>query len=831
MIWLVFGRTVHHEFVNFDDDVYVYKNPNVTGGLSSKSVAWAFTQVHSSNWHPLTWLSHMLDCQLYQLNPAGHHLTNVLLHTATTILLFLVLRQLLSFRPATASSTNRRSSGNIESALPPDAALWCSAFVAAMFAIHPLRVESVAWVAERKDVLSGLFFMLTIFAYAKYVSGAKCQVSGEGEASNSKQRTPNSENPVSRFPFPVSRWYWLCLIFFTLALMSKPMVVTLPFVLLLLDYWPLKRVSGARCQVSGKPAQGSHLTLLIRLLAEKIPLLALSGAACAVTFLSQQQAMSSLPLSLRIENALVSSVVYLKQLFYPSGLAVLYPYPVSGLSPWKIVGATVLLLTVTTVAAAGWRRKPWLLVGWLWYLGMLVPVIGILQVGAQAQADRYTYLPQIGLALLLTWTVLDLTAGWRHRGLMLGGLATAIVAALVFCARTQTACWRNSESLWTHTLACTSDNFVADDNLGNALFEEGRLNEAIRHFHEALRIKPDHAEAHYNLANALVRKGQTDDAIGHYQQALQLKPDDAKSHYNLGVAFLQKGNVDDAITQFEATLRLKPDDTIVRNNLANAFFQKGDVDRAISEFQHVLQLKPDDAKAHYNLGMALLQKGDADQAIARLRKALQLQPDDVVVRNNLGNILFQQGDVDEAIAQFQKVLQLKPDDAKAHFNLGNALLKQGSVDEAISHFQKSLEIKSDGAEAEFCLGSALLQKGSESEAILHFQRALQINPDYSEARNDLAWELATSPQAALRNGPQAVELAERANQLADGKDVDILDTLAAAYAEAGRFEDAARTARKAIELAQAAGQSDQLSRLNSELKLYEARRPFHRETK
>jgi Flp pilus assembly protein TadD len=569
---------------------------------------------------------------------------------------------------------------------------------------------------------------------------------------------------------------------------------------------------------------------LTRLLTEKFPLLVLSGAVCAVTFFSQQQAMSSLPLSLRIENALVSSVVYLKQLFYPSGLAVLYPYPVNGLAPWKIIGATVLLLTVTTVAAAAWRRKPWLLVGWLWYLGMLVPVIGILQVGAQAQADRYTYLPQIGLTLLLTWTVLDLSAGWRHRGLILGGLATAIVTALVFSARTQTAYWQNSESLWTHTLACTSDNFVAHDNLGNALFEEGRVDEAIRHFHEALRIKPDHAEAHYNLANALVRKGETDDAIGHYQLALQLKPDDAKSHYNLGVAFLQKGNVDGAITQFEATLRLKPDDTIVRNNLANAFFQKGDVDRAISEFQKVLQLKPGDAKTHYNLGMAWLQKGDAAAAIARLRKALQLQPDDVVVRNNLGNILFQQGDVDEAIAQFQKVLQLKPDDARAHFNLGHALLKQGQVDEAITHFQKSLETKSDSAEAEFCLGSALLQKGRESEAISHFQRALQINPDYSEARNDLAWELATSPQASLRNGRQAVELAERANQLADGKDVDVLDTLAAAYAEAGRFDDAARTARKAIELAQA-GQPDQLSQLNSELKLYEAGRPLHRESK
>jgi protein O-mannosyl-transferase len=824
IIWVVFGQAVHHEFVNFDDDVYVYKNGMVFGGLNSTSVAWAFTEVHSSNWHPLTWLSHMLDCQWYGLNPAGHHRTNVLLHTATAILLFLVLRQMFSNAPPLPSPLlHTRRGGEGASAPARDipsprdagagrgsgsgAALWCSAFVAAVFAIHPLRVESVAWVAERKDVLSGLFFVLTLMAYVRCVN-PKTEIRNPKET-----RTPNSEkeNPpgansgfglrtsfgfrISDFGFFLrSPFYWLTLLFFALGLMSKPMLVTLPFVLLLLDYWPLQRVSGVTCQVSG---DGAFRASLLRLVVEKFPLLILSGAVCLTTLLAQKEAMSHLPLSVRAGNAAVSYVAYLKQMFYPSGLAVFYPYPETGLALAKIIAAVLLLLAISAVAIVARRKHPWLLIGWLWYLGMLVPAIGILQVGSQAQADRYTYLPQIGLYLALTWIAADWCAGRRSRGLMLGGFSVVILVALIFCARTQTAHWRNNESLWTHTLACTADSLTARINFGNALLEQGRVDEAMVHYQKALQLRPDDPEANVSFGYGLIQKGKPAEAAGYFQKALANKPNHAAAH----------------------------------NDLGNVLARKGAVDEAIVHFQEALRIKPDYAEASYNLGNALFEKGDLGAAITSYRKALQIKPDYVEACFNLGNALFQKGEVDEAIVQYQKALHVRPDYTRACYNLGMALVQKRRADEAIACFEKVLQLKPDHAEAHFNLGHALLQKERGDQAIAHFKQALQIKPDYAEAQNDLAWELATCPQASLRNGNQAVELAERANQLAGGADVDILDTLAAAYAEAGRFDDAIRSAQKAIELAQAAGQKDPVAQLNRELKLYQTGHPFHQDRK
>ena len=613
MTWLVFGQTLRHEFVSFDDNLYVCENPAVTHGLNLKGVGWAFTHIVVANWHPLTMMTHMLDCRLYGLNAGGHHLTNVLLHTASVILLFLVLRRMTG-------------------------ALWRSALVAAVFAIHPLRVESVAWVAERKDVLSGLFFMLTLWAYVRYVGKSK------------------AHSPKSKV------FYGLVLLFFVLGLMSKPMVVTLPFVLLLLDYWPLNRFTPPPVPaVTGKGDSLKNHFLPWRLILEKIPLLALSGAACVATMMIQKDIIAPVPLALRIGNAAVSYVVYLRQMFCPAGLAVLYPYPQNSLPGWKIALAVVLLAAISAGVFLRRQRQPYLLMGWLWYLGMLIPVIGLVQVGGQAHADRYTYLPQIGLYLALIWAAGSLGAGWRHRRVVLGGLSTVILVALIFCARTQTSYWRNSESLWTHTLACTSDNDIA----------------------------------HYNLGDALVKMGRRDEAIAQYQKTLQITPNYAEAH------------------------------------------------------------------------------------------------------NNLGSVLLQKGRVDEAIAHYQTALRITPENATAHNNLGNALRQKGRVDEAIAQCQV----------------------------------ALQINPDYAEAHNNLAWVLATAPQVSLRNGDEAVKLAERANQLTGGKTPIILHTLAAAYAEAGRFGDAIRSVQKAIELAQAAGQKDLAERFTGELKLYEAGLPFHEKSK
>ncbi len=630
IVGIVFGGTLHHGFVNFDDDTYVYENRMVQGGLTAEGVRRAFTQVHASNWHPLTTLSHMADCQLYGLDAGGHHLTNVLLHGLTAVLLFLVLRQLTG-------------------------AIWPAAFVAALFAVHPLRVESVAWVAERKDVLSGLFFMLTLAAYTYY----------------------------ARRPWSVIR-YLPVPILYACGLMSKPMLVTLPFILFLLDYWPLHRI---------KSMAGAGFSVPRRLVVEKIPLLLMSAAACVITLLVQKQALqtaAAIPFPLRTSNALMSCTTYLGQLFYPVDLAVFYPYPAAGYAALKI-SLSLLLLTVISVLVFCWRQKrPYLLVGWLWYLVMLLPVIGLVQVGAQARADRYTYLPEIGLCLALTWAMAQASAGWRNRRIGLGIGASVILFLLVIEARTQTAYWRDSESLWKHTLDCTAHNAVAESNLANDFLRQGRFDEAMAQAKMAIEIEPDYADAH----------------------------------------------------------------------------------------------------------------------------------------NCLGFALFQTGQFADAISHFQAALKIRPDFASAHNNLGMALLRTGQLDEAASHFQEALRIQPDLADAQNNLGVALLQKGQPEAAVTHYRLAIELKPGYLGAENNLAWVLSTSTNAALRNGTEALQWAQRANQLSPSSDMVVLRTLAAAYAEAGQFPQAMETAGQALSLATAKGNNAWIEALQAEIKLYRAGQPF-----
>ncbi len=513
----VFGQTLRHEFVDYDDDLYVYDNPMVARGLTRDGMVWALTRVQAGNWHPLTWLSHMLDCQLYGLNPGGHHLTNVLLHTATVIALFLVLRRMTG-------------------------ALWRSACVAAVFAIHPLRVESVAWVAERKDVLSGLFFMLTIGAYVRY-----------------------AQSPRS--------WgrYGLVVLLFALGLMCKPMLVTLPLVLLLLDYWPLQRAEPAG-----------------RLLMEKLPLLALSAASCVAAFLAQNAAIhagGTFSLPHRLGNAAAACVVYLRQMVYPAGLAAFYPVPHNGAPAWEVALAGTLLAGLSAAAWAVRRTRPWLLIGCVWYVAMLLPVLGVIQVGRQAHADRYTYLPQIGIYVALTW----LMAEWRVNRAVRGGLFAGMLAGLMACAWNQTGYWKNSETLWTHALACTTDNDVAHYDMGNIFLARKSLDDAIAQFQQAAQINPDYAEAHNNLGNALFQKGRLEEAITEYQKTLQINPALATVHNNLGAVLLQKGRADDAITQYREALRIKPDFAEAHYNFANALLQKGSVTEAIAHLQTAIE--------------------------------------------------------------------------------------------------------------------------------------------------------------------------------------------------------------------------------------------------
>jgi len=568
---VVYGQTLRSGFVNYDDDNYVYENPTVAAGLTLKGIASAFSHGEVDNWVPLTTISHMLDCQMYGLNAGGHHLTNVLLHTASVILLFLVLRQMTG-------------------------ALWRSAFVAAVFAVHPLHVESVAWVSERKDVLSGLFFMLTLWAYVAYV----------------------------RQPASFAR-YLMVLFLFGLGLMSKPMLVTLPFVLLLLDYWPLKRFSNT------EPVHWlKSFSIPAQLVLEKVPLLMLSIASCISTVLVQRrvsamQSLNNLHLSTRVGNALLSYVTYIGQLFYPAKLAVLYPYPSGSLPFWKIIGACVVLVVIS-LGAFLWRRKrPYLLVGWLWYLGMLVPVIGLVQVGSQALADRYTYLPQIGLCLMLVWLAADVSTGWRNRRLLLNSVASIIIITLIFSARVQASYWKNSETLWIHTLSVTSNNSFANNNLGIVLIQNGQVDGAIIHFQEGLAINPNDADTHDNLGYALAQKGLVDEAIVEYQKALVNDPNNAKACYNFGNALAQKGQVDEAIVEYQKALSINSNNADFYSNLGNALVQKGQLDEAINDYQRALAVQPGFAAAQEDLALiAWVLATSPDASFRNGRKALEL---------------------------------------------------------------------------------------------------------------------------------------------------------------------------------------------------------------
>src|SRR5262245_34421600 len=550
----VFGQTLTHDFVNFDDHVYVYENPSVIRGLSTEGIIDAFTHTHARNWHPLTTLSHMLDCQLYGLSASGHHLTNVLLHTISVLLLFLVLKQMT-------------------------AALWQSALVAALFAIHPLHVESVAWVAERKDVLSAVFFMLTLAAYVQYT------------------RVPSALR------------YLLVALLFALGLMSKPMLVTLPFVLLLLDYWPLGRIG---CQ---KSAIRRRLPTLIT---EKLPFFALSAFSCIATVFAQRQgpnAIDQLPFLWRLENTFVTYVTYIWQMLWPVQLAVFYPHPNGRLPLAEVTAAIALLIGITLFVISLRRTKPYLITGWFWYLGMLVPVIGLVQVGEQAHADRYTYLPQIGLYIIITWTVdrLLLESTCSRRALV-GVIAAIAIVSLSARAFGQACYWKNSETLWNHALAVTGENDVAHNNLGFLFLRREELDKAISEFQTALDIRSRNTQSHYsigaaliqsNLGNALARKQLWDAAIDHLQEAIRLRPDYADAYFNLGSVLFQRGQIDQAIAQWQAALAIRPRDAEAHRNVADALRKQAKVKEAISEYEQALNIAPEDNVALNNLAWIL----------------------------------------------------------------------------------------------------------------------------------------------------------------------------------------------------------------------------------
>jgi tetratricopeptide (TPR) repeat protein len=757
LVFIVFGQTVSHGFVNFDDNYYVYENPMVLRGLSFDGFRWALTFGQIGHWHPLTWVTHMLDCQLYGMWAGGHHLTNVILHAVAVVLLFLVLLQMTG-------------------------ALWRCAFVAAAWAIHPLRVESVAWIAERKDVLSAVFFMLTLGAYVRYV------------------RKPSTSR------------YLLIVIAFALGLMSKNMLITLPFLLLLLDYWPLRRLN--------EPSQ------LYQRLREKLPLFALSAISCVITFLVPEKLISTydLPLWLRVENAFVSYCIYLWQTIWPAGLAPFYPNPTHAFPLWEVVGSFALLCVVSAAAFRVRKTYPWLLIGWLWFVGMLVPVIGLVQISSYSHADRYTYLPQIGLCFAGTWMAADWAGQQRERRFTLGSVALVILCALLIAGWRQTAYWRDNETLWAHALECTRDNWAAHNDLGTALFKKGRIDEAIAQFREAVRINPDDGEAHNNLGSALFQNGSAEEAIAQFREAVRINPAIADAYSNLGIALYQLGRTEEAVAQYREALKIDPTNAEAHCNLGVVMFHQGHIREAMAQYLEALRTNPAYADAHYNLGNALFQQGRTEEAMAEFREALRINPAHADAHYNLGNALLQQGRAEEAMAQYRQALEIDPSDAEAHGNLGVTLLQQGRMEEAIAELREAVRINPRYAEAHYNLGNALLREGQTAGAITQIGKALELQPANLTIENTLAWILATASQPSLRNGARAVQMAGQASQGSGGNNPGILRTLAAAYAEAGQFPNAVQTARKALQLVQS--DTNLAGELKREINLYEAGQPF-----
>ncbi len=532
-----------------------------------------------------------------------------------------------------------------------------------------------------------------------------------------------------------------------------------------------------------------------RLVLEKVPLLALVAVSCVLTVWAQGEAFVSvehLTLWWRIGNALNSYVAYLVQFFYPLGLAVFYPHPGAALPIWKVVGAAVALACISGAALACRRRCPYLLVGWLWYLGMLLPVIGLSQTGIQAMADRFTYLPQIGLCIALVWGVADMCRSWpRHRWV---GSVMSVWALMVLmgCAWRQTSFWRDSQTLWPHTLACTSPNCVAHKNLGDVFLGQGRLEEAAAHYRTALEIEPRHADAHTNLGRVLARYGRWDEAIAQFRRVLEIT-DAPPAHYNLGVILAGRGHPDEAL----------------------------------AHYRRAVELDPDFAEAHCSLGVILAGRGRFDEALAHYQRAVELDPDYAEARCNLGRAFARLGRFDEALAQYQKAVELKPNLAEAHDILGDAFLRSGRLDEAIAQYRKALKIRPDYAIVHCNLGNVLERLGRFDEAIAHYQKAAEIKPDDVVAHGKLAWLRATCPEASLRNGAEAVRHAQQANRLCGGKRPDVLDTLAAAYAEAGRIPEALATAHKALEVAKQQNAQAFADAVRTRIALYEAGKPFH----
>jgi len=744
MVLVAFWAAGGNQFLLFDDNVYVTENETVLKGLTWEGTLWAFTATHAGNWHPLTSISHMVDVQSFGLNPRGHHLTNILFHALNTGILFLLLKAMTG-------------------------ALWRSALVAALFAVHPLHVESVVWVAERKDVLSTLFWLLTMWAYYWYT------------------RQPG----ISRY-LPV-------VLFFGLGLMAKPMLVTLPFILLLLDFWPLQRWKGVWS--SREAASPLSLPPAGRILLwEKIPLFALTAASSVVTFLVQRRwgavaSMEEHPFISRLSNALVSYAAYIVKMFWPSRLSALYPFQQDGLPLWQIAGSVLMLSIISILVVLAIRRYPYLAVGWFWYLGTLVPVIGLVQVGYQAMADRYTYVPLIGLFIALSWGAADLSERWLKSPGLTAVAGMAVLMPLVAVTRAQTEHWKDSITLFSHVLDVTSDNWVAEYNIGTYLDDQGRSAEAVSHYGEAVRIRPEMWQAHFNMGKSLALLGDDEKAIAHCREVIRLKP-----------GFLD-----------------------ARNLLAISLDKQGRFEESMAQYREAIQIDPSRADTLRNMGHSLFLQGKFGEAETLLRKVLQTRPDYADAHQTLGVVLAKRGRKAEAIGHYGEALRLQPDSARTYYNMANSQADVGMLDEAVENYRQALRIDHDFYDAHFNLARILTVMGRIVEGVEQYRTALSVNPDALDALNNLSWLFSTHYDPEMRNASESIKLARRVCELTNYQNPFYLDTLAAAYAEAGRFDAAVETARKAAVLARSSRDDGIYDEILNRLESYESGKPFRDE--
>jgi tetratricopeptide (TPR) repeat protein len=635
----IYWQDRHHDFIDFDDDIYVTSNRYVRDGLTLDGLkwSWANNKENRTYWHPLTWLSHMSDVQMFGVNAGYSLIINMFLHILNSLLLFFVLRRWTT-------------------------SVWPAAIVAALFSIHPIGVESVAWVAARKNLLSSLFWILTLLTYGYYAAR------------------------------PGAGRYLAVLLCFILGLMAKPMLVTLPFVLLLMDYWPLGRLT------LEKTGGFSHVSL-VRLVIEKSPLLVLSALSISLSMSSLEGHDSftpygAIPIGLRIGNVLVSYIAYIGKLFWPIELSVYYPFP-KDIPLWQPAGALLILMGITWVVWWLRRERPYLIVGWLWYLGTLLPVIGLVQAGLwPAMADRFAYIPFIGLYIMIGWGSVVVFGGWLNPRIFCV-LFASLMILLAARAWRQVTYWENSLTLFRRAIELDESNIIAHNNIGKSLIESGRVSEAVKHYKIALNHDPNYASAHISLGYALSIQGKIDDSVSHLLAALRINPHKANAHYLLGDILSQQGRFQEAIRHYGKAIEIEPEYFEAHNNLANLLADQGRLDDAVRHYKKALLINPRYAKAYNNIGSALFRKNRVNEAVHNYRLAINFKPDYAEAHNNLGVALKKQGQLDKAVIHYQRALKLMPKYGEAHFNLGLALEYTGDIEAAVIHFEEALRIKPD----------------------------------------------------------------------------------------------------------------------------------------